>query len=249
LIILDPRRIGLESVASKVKEALSSPVAADAFRELDKTVIRKQASSLRASLGIAQRTLLKLIEDQPSWQQQIRKCARAPKRALQRFSRLSKDVHRTPGIISVQTGADAGTRDYAMAAFRSLGNPLVLILTNVGTVGVDLHTYCWDVLHYTPAWTPHEAEQKTGRIDRPHLKEEIKRLQLGSMRKTQHIRVNYLIWPFTFDERILARLNVRTILADRLLGSRKAKSLEANEPQIATRASDYPPLDLGPSDR
>jgi len=202
---------------------------------------------LRQSLNIAQNVILKLIGDQPEWQRGIENFARAPNRALRRFSQLSKNVHRTPGIISVQTGADAGTRDHAMAAFRSLGNPLILILTNVGTVGVDLHTYCWDVLHYTPAWTPHEAEQKTGRIDRPRLRGEIERLRLGAMKKAEHVRIHYLIWPFTFDERILARLNLRTILADRLLGSRTTETLERNEAQIVTRVSDYPPLDLGPS--
>jgi hypothetical protein len=249
LIVLDPKRIGLELVAAEIKETLQSAVITDAFRELDKTVIRKKAAPLRASLRIAQETMIKLIEDQPHWLARIKRSSRAPKQALRQFARLSKkQSHRTPGVISVQTGDDAGTRDYAMAAFRSLGNPLILILTNVGTIGVDLHTYCWDVLHYTPAWTPHEAEQKTGRIDRPRLKGEIERLQLGAVRMAQHIRVHYLIWPFTFDERILARLNVRTILADRLLGSRKAKILEENEAQTVKRIGGYRPLDLGPSD-
>jgi hypothetical protein len=136
-----------------------------------------------------------------------------------------------------------------MTAFRSVGNPYVLVLTNIGTIGVDLHTFCWDVVHYTPAQTPHEAEQKTGRIDRPRIKKQLERLQLGAARNAQNIRVHYLIWPFTVDERIIARLNVRTILADCLLGSRNARRLEEKEDQVIKRAQDYPPLDLRPSDQ
>ena len=158
----------------------------------------------------------------------------------------AEEVHRTPGVISVQTGADAGSRDYALAAFRSVGNPFILVLTNVGTVGIDLNTYCWDVLHYTPAWTPHEAEQKTGRIDRPRLKGQIEKLKLGPTPKAQSIRVHHLIWPFTNDERMIARLNLRSIIADHLLGSRNVHRLEDNENQVARRARDYPPLDLAP---
>lgn len=110
---------------------------------------------------------------------------------------------RTPWELSVQTGEDATSRTFVMDRFQTPGNPFFLVLTNVGTFGVDLHPYCWDIVHYTPEWTPHAAEQKAGRIDRSRSRYTVARLDIGSKSRLGQIRVHHLIWPFTYDERIL----------------------------------------------
>lgn len=138
----------------------------------------------------------------------------------------SEESHRSPDCVAVLTGNDSDSRNYVTEQFRGPGNPFVLILTHVCQLGVDLHPFCWDVLHYSPAWTPHEAEQKTGRIDRPRLPDTLSLLNLGPRSNSDRIRIHHMIWPFTYDERIFSRLNLRSQYAERLLGSKVKKDAE-----------------------
>jgi hypothetical protein len=191
--------------------------------------------------------LIDVIYESPMWRRRIRQFAQDPGKATNRLRQRTSETHNIPWEIAVQTGADVKTRNFIADRFCSPGNPFVLVLTNVCTMGIDLHSYCWDVLHYTPAWTPHEAEQKTGRIDRPRLGTALKRLSLGGNGKLQNIRVHYLIWPFTYDERILNRLNLRTQLAERLLGSKHWKDIEEMAgASVEIAASRFKPLNLNP---
>jgi hypothetical protein len=133
-----------------------------------------------------------------------------------------------------------------MERFRGPGNPFVLLLTNIGTVGVDLHAFCWDIVHYTPDWTPHMAEQKTGRIDRPRSQQTTRQLDIG--RDSRPIVVHHLVWPFTYDERILSRLNLRAQLAERLLGSKHQAQFEGLQgTDVAQVAHLFKPLNLSAS--
>jgi hypothetical protein len=245
LIVLDPTRIRLQRLREKIVRDLRSPKRTD-FRKLDQMAIPGALSQLTDDIGSARNAVVRWIETDAEWLAQVKRWSRNPTRNLELLRRREEGAHRTPAIVAVQTGEDSGTRDHVLAAFRTVGNPYILVLTNVGTVGVDLHTYCWDILHYTPAWTPHEAEQKTGRIDRPRLKGQLRKLELGAMKSAQHFRVHYLIWPFTVDERIISRLNLRSIYADRLLGSKSALKLDDNDSDIAKRAHNYRPLNLAP---
>lgn len=88
-----------------------------------------------------------------------------------RHSREQEDLdrnagHRTSGIVEVLTGENPERRVSVSRDFLTPGNPFLLIMTNVCSMGVDLHNYCWDVIHYSPSWTPSDFEQKSGRIDR-----------------------------------------------------------------------------------
>ena len=190
----------------------------------------------------------RLIEHHQEWKDTIESFVYAPERVLKRLLRQTEGLsHRNPLEVAVQTGEESGTRDFIADKFRSAGNPFVLILTNVCTVGVDLHTYCWDVLHYTPAWTPHEAEQKTGRIDRPRLRQPAEKLRIARASALKRIRIHYLIWPHTYDERILSRLNLRAQLSERLLGSKHQDVLERNHEETVVEALPrFKPLRLEP---
>jgi hypothetical protein len=184
------------------------------------------------------------IEAEPSWESLVRRANRRPEQTLQKLlvrRAQLKQTHKEPGPIAALTGQDSANRNFMTARFRGPGNPFVLVLTHVCQLGVDLHPFCWDVVHYSPAWTPHEGEQKTGRIDRPRLPSTLKQLDLGSKRDADAIRVHHLIWPFTYDERILTRLNVRAQYAERLLGSRVRSD---SEDEAARALRHFKPLEL-----
>jgi hypothetical protein len=206
---------------------------------------QQEASPLLASMA---KKIAKLIERHREWKDTIESFVHSPERVLRRLIRQTEGLsHRNPLEVAVQTGEESGTRDFVADKFRSAGNPFVLILTNVCTVGVDLHTYCWDVLHYTPAWTPHEAEQKTGRIDRPRLRQAAEKLRIARASALKRIRIHYLIWPFTYDERILSRLNLRAQLSERLLGSKHQDVLErSHEEAVVEGLPRFKPLRLEP---
>jgi hypothetical protein len=111
-------------------------------------------------------------------------------------------------------------------------------------MGVDLHNHCWDVLHYSPSWTPSDFEQKSGRIDRPRPQALRRMLNLGAVRQSSAIRVHHLIWPFTYDERVLRRMNLRGHMAERLLSSKVVR--EATDKDAAVFEK-LPPLSLSPA--
>ncbi|MBZ5659863.1 MAG: hypothetical protein LAO08_05590 [Acidobacteriia bacterium] len=202
-------------------------------------------SPLLASMA---KKVAKLIERHQEWKDTIESFVHSPERVLKRLLRQTEGLsHRNPLEVAVQTGEESGTRDFVADKFRSAGNPFILILTNVCTVGVDLHTYCWDVLHYTPAWTPHEAEQKTGRIDRPRFRQAAEKLRIARASALKRIRIHYLIWPYTYDERILSRLNLRAQLSERLLGSKHQDALErSHEEAVVEGLPRFKPLRLEP---
>ena len=207
---------------------------------LDKRKARGQLQAVASKIA-------SLIESHTSWKAQIAEFVRAPNRNLEKIRRQMQNQHRTPWELAIQTGEESKSRDFVADSFRTVGNPFVLVLTNVCTVGVDLHTYCWDVLHYTPAWTPHEAEQKTGRIDRPRLRKEFEKLEIASQKDSKKIAIHHLIWPHTYDERILSRLNLRAQLSERLLGTKHQDSLEnSSEISLVRNLPQFKPLALQP---
>jgi hypothetical protein len=204
----------------------------------------------RPQLKAIAEKIKRLIEKHTSWGAQIADFGSAPYRNLEKIRRQLQKQHRIPWELAIQTGEESKSRNFVADSFRTVGNPFVLVLTNVCTVGVDLHTYCWDVLHYTPAWTPHEAEQKTGRIDRPRLQRDFEKLQIASEQDCKRISVHHLIWPHTYDERILSRLNLRAQLSERLLGTKHQDSLEeTSELSATTSLPQFRPLDLQPPSR
>ena len=52
------------------------------------------------------------------------------------------------------------------AAFNSPLWPDILICTEIGSEGIDLHQQCAEVIHHDLCWNPARLEQRTGRVDR-----------------------------------------------------------------------------------
>lgn len=52
------------------------------------------------------------------------------------------------------------------AAFNSPLAPDILVCTNIGSEGIDLHRECAEIIHHDMPWNPARLEQRNGRIDR-----------------------------------------------------------------------------------
>lgn len=162
-------------------------------------------------------------------------------------SRYSKVRKNQPVVRHLTGESDPYAREHVFDDFLSLRSPFVLVMTNIGQVGIDLHKFCWDIIHYTPDWTHHTFEQKTGRIDRPRSIDELKSyFNIGDTKKASHITVHFLIWPLTYDEKILSRLNLRSRLATRLLSSKNVNKESRKGEDTNRNLSDFLPLDLTP---
>jgi hypothetical protein len=113
------------------------------------------------------------------------------------------------------------------AVFRGFNSPLlpeILICTQVGQEGIDLHRHCNHVVHYDLGWNPATIEQRTGRIDRIGSKtqRERKLSNLGASTPNEsslpglEVALPYL--AATYDERMFDRLYTRAQAFDLLTG-------------------------------
>lgn len=141
-------------------------------------------------------------------------------------------------MVERYTGAeDRKERDRAAAAFRELGPPWVLIASNVGSEGIDLHTYTKRIVHYDLEWNPARMEQREGRGDR-----------LGRKLKGA-LDIFYCLVPDTYDERMFHQLVARDRWHGVLLGKPAVKLTEESTQAAIIDASRLHRLrlDLAPS--
>jgi hypothetical protein len=131
-------------------------------------------------------------------------------------------------------------RDATAEAFKTALAPWILVATNVGSEGIDLHTYSRHLVHFDLEWNPARMEQREGRIDR-----------LGRALK-EPARIYYLLVKDTYDERMFHQLIARQRWHGVLLG-RKALQLakaDAREARLlSTRETATMSLDLDPRNR
>lgn len=83
----------------------------------------------------------------------------------------------------------------------------MLIASNVGSEGIDLHTFSAHLIHFDIEWNPTKMEQREGRIDR------IGRKLKGSF------EVCYFLVQGTYDERMLHQMVARQRWHSVLLGT------------------------------
>lgn len=112
---------------------------------------------------------------------------------------------------------DRRERDVTGEAFRSPLSPWALVASNVGSEGIDLHTYCAHLVHFDLEWNPAKMEQREGRTDR-----------LGRMLKDP-VNIYYLLVRGTYDERMLHQLVARQRWHTVLLGA-AGKRVDVDEP-------------------
>ena len=119
----------------------------------------------------------------------------------------------------------SGSTSERDAVFRGFNSPLlpeILICTQVGQEGIDLHRHCRHVVHYDLGWNPATIEQRTGRIDRIGSKTQRERNlgvgQAGNDSLLPGLEVALPYLAATYDERMFDRLFSRSQAFDLLTG-------------------------------
>lgn len=129
-------------------------------------------------------------------------------------------------LVTGQSGIDR------YSVFNGFNTPLlpdILICTQVGQEGIDLHRHCRHVVHYDLGWNPATLEQRTGRTDRLGSKAMRERnLALaarndaaGSAMGTAELPGLDIALPYlagTYDERMYDRLRSRAQTFEILTG-------------------------------
>lgn len=155
------------------------------------------------------------------------------------------DAIASSSIVRTYTGHDdRRDRDAAGEAFRSPLAPWALVASNVGSEGIDLHTFSAHLIHFDIEWNPARMEQREGRTDR-----------LGRTLK-EPVKVYFTLVRGTYDERMLHQLVARQRWHSILLGKTGARLARSEDGQdgVAARIIDYGEaqklsLDLRPSRR
>jgi hypothetical protein len=131
--------------------------------------------------------------------------------------------------VALVTGASGIDRDAVFNGFNTPLLPDILVCTQVGQEGIDLHRHCCHVVHYDLGWNPATLEQRTGRTDRLGSKAMRERNLALAARKDADGSVNDLpalpgldiALPYlagTYDERMYDRLRSRAQTFEILTG-------------------------------
>lgn len=109
------------------------------------------------------------------------------------------------------------TRDRIFNGFNTPLLPEILICTQVGQEGIDLHRHCRHVVHYDLAWNPAVLEQRTGRADRIGSKTFRERDAVADP-KTVVLEIGVPFVAGTYDERMYEELRLRAQTFEVLTG-------------------------------
>lgn len=124
-------------------------------------------------------------------------------------------------LVSGKSNVD---RDAVFNGFNTPLLPDILVCTQVGQEGIDLHRHCRHIIHYDLGWNPAATEQRTGRVDRIGSKAARER---SIVQKAKGILVEDGLpgldigMPYlagTYDERMFERLRTRAQVFDILTG-------------------------------
>jgi hypothetical protein len=102
----------------------------------------------------------------------------------------------------------SATRDRIFTGFNTPLLPEVLICTQVGQEGIDLHRHCRHVIHYDLAWNPAILEQRTGRADRIGSKT-FRERDAATDPKTVCLDIGVPFLAGTYDERMYEEPRIR----------------------------------------
>lgn len=114
-------------------------------------------------------------------------------------------------------GSAITTRDRIFNGFNTPLLPEVLICTQVGQEGIDLHRHCRHVVHYDLAWNPAVLEQRTGRADRIGSKT-FRERDAASDPRAVYLQIGVPFIAGTYDERMYEELRLRAQTFEVLTG-------------------------------
>jgi hypothetical protein len=179
------------------------------FRRILMADLRRRLKALSQVLNSSQR-------EEKWWERLHREERRNLRNTIRALGRSS--------LVATYTGHDdRRERDASGEAFRSPLAPWVLIASNVGSEGIDLHTFSAHLVHFDIEWNPARMEQREGRIDR-----------LGRKLKDA-VNVYFIFVRGTYDERMLHQLIVRQRWHSVLLGRTGARLARDNKGTIRAR--------------
>lgn len=124
------------------------------------------------------------------------------------------------------TGTSKVDRDAIFNGFNTPLLPDILVCTQVGQEGIDLHRYCRHVIHYDLGWNPAAIEQRTGRVDRIGSKAARERKLTLEEQRVDYLPEDRLpgldiAMPYlaaTYDERMFETLRMRAQIFEILTG-------------------------------
>jgi hypothetical protein len=151
------------------------------------------------------------------------------------------------------TGESGVDRDAVFNGFNTPLLPDILVCTQVGQEGIDLHRHCRHVVHYDLGWNPATLEQRTGRTDRLGSKA-MRERNLAIEQGAKELPGLDIALPYlagTYDERMYDRLRSRAQTFEILTGGdpsadREAVDVSWLDPDDLGSASgvDYVPLPI-----
>jgi hypothetical protein len=151
------------------------------------------------------------------------------------------------------TGASGVDRDAVFNGFNTPLLPDILVCTQVGQEGIDLHRHCRHVVHYDLSWNPATLEQRTGRTDRLGSKA-MRERSLAKEKGIEELPGLDVALPYlagTYDERMYDRLRSRAQAFEILTGGDPSADRDGDynwlDPDDAGDATgiDYVPLPDG----
>lgn len=123
-------------------------------------------------------------------------------------------------VALVKGGGGGKNNEHRTRIFTGFNTPLlpeVLICTQVGQEGIDLHRHCRHVVHYDLAWNPAVLEQRTGRVDRIGSKI-IREREVCKTDVKPRLEVGVPFLAGTYDERMFEELRLRAQTFEILTG-------------------------------
>jgi hypothetical protein len=143
-------------------------------------------------------------------------------------------------VVLVDGSTDNDRRERVFAGFNSPLLPEVLICTQVGQEGIDLHRHCRRVVHYDLAWNPAVVEQRTGRVDRIGSKTFRERSLMDLLTSSAgHLSVGVPYLAGTYDERMYEELRIRSQIFEVLTGGDvSADNLEGSDESDGAEGED-----------
>ena len=147
---------------------------------------------------------------------------------MERESHLRFAMNPKAEAVVLVTGSSNVDRDAVFNGFNTPLLPDILVCTQVGQEGIDLHRHCRHVVHYDLGWNPATLEQRTGRTDRIGSKalrerrlaeESLKRN--GQLPNESDLAGLDIALPYlagTYDERMFDRLRGRSQTFEILTG-------------------------------
>ena len=118
----------------------------------------------------------------------------------------------------------------------------ILLATDAAREGINLHTYCADVLHYDLPWNPSRLEQRNGRIDRKGGADEVRCMYFKYLDRPEDQLLDTLVLKSETIRRELGSLGavvgekVAALLEKEGLSGTAKRYLEATETLQSPRA-------------